>query len=477
MQLIGKFGWSPMAGRGRLSEPGDAIQTQTSATGTTEDAEFLFANAYKQNKCTVFGGRPLRGNINVQGSKAAAVVLCAAALSADTIVKLENLPNIADVRVFRALASRLGFTATWEESSSLVVAADDDRNYTEIPPELGGRLRVTPTVAAAVLARSGAVTFPVPGGDGFCTRPIDRHLAAMEAAGAILTTTGSNLFQAVLPHRKPRPFSFSAMTRWGPSVGATATALILAARAEGTSIIFEASDEPEIGDLLRLLASGGIDVYRRRDGAVIVNGSGVFSDAYCRLPADRIEAGTFGIAAALTGGEIRIDGFREGDLPEAFYTFLRASGTSAMKSGDAATTFTKVEEAGNAMEIVTGGRDGFPTDLQPLATVLMSQLVGASRLIERIYPSRYSHLDGLRLFGQRIDDSQRYPYILGPTPLRAATVVGDDIRCVTAYLLAAVAADGESTVSGLDHVARGHDNFLGKLSRLGACIRPRGEAR
>ncbi|WP_250405532.1 UDP-N-acetylglucosamine 1-carboxyvinyltransferase [Streptomyces cellostaticus] len=415
------------------------------------------------------GGHPLRGTAEIQGAKGCAVLLSAAAFVSDSPVTLTNMPHILDVDVAVHIAKELGHDARMiDHSFNFQPALMMQRPV--ISAELGQRLRVTPCLAAAILASEGEVQFPLPGGDAFCPRPIDKHLAAMEAAGATISTDESTI-TAQISGRRPVPFKFSAGTDNGPSLGATVTALLLASRAQGVSLITEPSPEPEVEHVLSFLSKCGIATKRRFDGAIEVAGSSGLHRATKKLPADRLEAGTLAIATVLTGGSVTLADFDRNDLPETFWSLLHEAG-ALINTGSVGCTIGVRDQVPDddlrVRDIVTAPHPGFPTDLQPQATVLTTKMAGTTRIFEGVHARRSSHVDGLRQFGARISSAGRTITVTGPTTLKAADVAGEDIRCVVAFMLAALTADGWSTIHGGYHLQRGHGDLAATLRALGA---------
>jgi UDP-N-acetylglucosamine 1-carboxyvinyltransferase len=415
----------------------------------------------------VVGGNPLRGAVTPQGGKGAALLLYAAMLVPDGEVRLVGVPAILDTGVAAELA-RVGGHDVARDGDVLRVTSPAAGGAVDIPTELGARGRFTVSAAAAILARTGRVSFPHPGGDGFCPRPIDLHLGAMRAAGADLDDDDGRVVVR-LPAGGPKPFKFSASTAYGPSVGATATALILAARAAGTSLITSPSQDPDVDDLVAFLTGCGVGVQRRFDGALEVSGLASPTGTTYRLPPDRIESGTLAIAALLTGGAVLLRGMTEDRLGAPVAALLRQAGGRLDESPDGLAV--TAEGGGAPCSLTTRPHPGFPTDLQPQTTVLLTRLPGVSTIAERVFAARASHVAGLRRFGARIEEHDGTLTVHGPARLTGADVVGTDIRCAVAYVLAALVADGRSTVGGMYHVRRGHGDLFGALRGLGADIR------
>ncbi|MFF0086647.1 UDP-N-acetylglucosamine 1-carboxyvinyltransferase [Streptomyces canus] len=418
----------------------------------------------------VAGGNRLEGRIGIQGAKGCAVLLVAAAFIADDRVSLANVPSILDIETVARIAHELGHHAQIKDREFHFVSNSQAR-YPRIPTDLGRRLRITPSLAAAILAKEGQVRFPLPGGDAFCPRPIDQHLAAMEAAGATVERNGAVL-TARLSRSHPSPFKFSADTKNGPSLGATVTALLLASRAQGTSLITKPSPEPEVEHVISFLHGCGIATQRRFDGAIEVAGKTDVLGTHRVLPPDRLEAGTLAIGAALTGGSVTLLDFRQEYLPEQFWSLLRAAGARIEESADGCTVTMGAphSEKGYARSVTTSPHPGFPTDLQPQATVLATQMAGITHIHEGVHELRASHVEGLRRFGALVSTQGRTVTVTGATPLKATEVAGEDIRCVVAYILAALVADGRSIIHGGYHLRRGHGDLIGSLRALGANV-------
>ncbi|WP_416955661.1 UDP-N-acetylglucosamine 1-carboxyvinyltransferase [Streptomyces sp. Agncl-13] len=418
----------------------------------------------------ILGGSRLEGRIGIQGAKGCAVLLAAAAFIADGRVSLANVPSILDIETVAHIAHELGHQAQLN-GRNFEFFFNSQTRYPIIPTDLGRRLRITPSLAAAILAKEGRVRFPLPGGDAFCPRPIDRHVAAMEAAGATVEKDGAVL-TARLGRGRPSPFKFSADTRNGPSLGVTITALLLASRAQGTSLITKPSPEPEVEHVISFLNGCGIATRHRFDGAIEVAGRTDVSGTRQVLPPDRLEAGTLAIGAALTGGSVTLLGFSQENLPEEFWSLLRSAGARIESGADGCTVTMGSRPGENDCDhsITTSPHPGFPTDLQPQGTVLATQMAGITHIHEGVHELRASHVEGLRSFGARLSARGRAITVTGATPLKAAEVVGEDIRCVVAYMLAALVADGYSTIHGGYHLRRGHGDLLGSLRALGADV-------
>ncbi|MFJ4867015.1 UDP-N-acetylglucosamine 1-carboxyvinyltransferase [Streptomyces sp. NPDC088757] len=421
----------------------------------------------------VTGGRPLSGRIQVQGGKNIALHLYAAALLADQPLVLHQAPGILDTGVCAAILTRAGTDTRvrgdrFEVSPAAALRPVVDR-------ELGAKVRTTAVLAAAVLARAGRVGFPAPGGDAFCSRLIDRHLAAMEAAGAKVTVDeqGRSL-SAVCAPGGLRAFRTDAATDYGPSLGATVTALLLAARAPGTSLIVNPSIEPEVTETARFLAERGVRTLWDDEG-LHVRGTDRIAGGAFTIAGDRIEAATMIAVAAATGGGVELDGITPAELPGGLRHALTAAGVilSDRPGGLAAATGP---DGLHGADVRTGPHPGLPTDTAPQLGALLTLARGTSSVLETVYPRRDTHVEGLRALGANITSSGQLVSICGVPRLRPAAVRAADIRAVTALLIAALTAEGTSTIGGMYHLARGYGRLLPNLGALGADITTHAEA-
>ncbi|MGW7312686.1 UDP-N-acetylglucosamine 1-carboxyvinyltransferase [Streptomyces sp. NPDC054865] len=427
------------------------------------------AQAADRQLIQITGGRPLTGRIRVQGSKNIALHLYAAALLADTELVLDQAPAILDTGVCAQILTHTGtHTLAPGDGTFRVVPTPSLRPV--IHHDLGAKVRTTAVLAAAGLARAGSVTFPVPGGDAFCPRLIDRHLAAMEAAGAevAIDEHGRTIHAALPAGRALRPFRMDASTAYGPSLGATVSALLLAARIPGESLITSPSIEPEVTETLRFLVERGVRADWDGEG-LHVHGADRIEGGRFTIAGDRIEAATMIMATAVTGGNIDLDGITLCELPEAQRQILADVGLTL--TSHAGGIRAAAEPSGlRAVRARTGPHPGLPTDTAPQLAALLTQAAGTSRVFEGVYARRDTHVAPLRAFGADITSIGQDIRIHGPARLTAADVQAADIRAVTALLIAALAADGTSTIGGMYHLARGYGRLLPNLAALGADI-------
>ncbi|MFI7110368.1 UDP-N-acetylglucosamine 1-carboxyvinyltransferase [Nonomuraea sp. NPDC050227] len=417
------------------------------------------------NQLLVSGGRPLHGRCLVQGSKNIALHLYAASLLIPDVVELSNAPDIIDTHVCAELLRSLGADADYADQTLRTKAAGKISSV--IPAELGGRIRPTACFGAAVLVRAGRVAFPLPGGDAFCDRPIDRHLAVMASAGADITLHSGRV-EATLPAGRPGAFSASLNTAFGPSLGATVTALFLAVTASGTSVLTDASIEPEVMHTIDFLNRAGADISVQPDGRIEIQGVDGLRGSDYMVPVDRLEAGTLVMATVATSGRTTLDGARLTDFPSAFHDAVDAVGIE-MSDVPGGVAVARRHDL-RAIDFATAPHPGFPTDLQPQMTALLTLADGLSTITEAVYPKRATHVAGLREFGADISENGKTLRVRGPRALTGTHATGVDIRCVTALLLAALTATGTSRISGIFHLNRGYSSLVPKLANLGANI-------
>ncbi|SFI08982.1 UDP-N-acetylglucosamine 1-carboxyvinyltransferase [Streptosporangium canum] len=431
------------------------------------------AAALESTAVTVTGGRPLSGRIPVQGSKNIALHLYAAALVADGPVVLASVPDILDTGVCAQILAHTGAHVVVDDGRFSVIPAPAMAICPIIHPELGRRVRTTVVLAAAVLARTSQVTFPYPGGDAFCPRLIDRHLAAMQAAGAEVIADATGI-RAQCGPRGVRAFTADMATPYGPSLGATVTAMLLAARAPGASLITHPSMEPEVTETARFLAECGVEIHFD-DHGLHVSGSDHLAGGDFTVVGDRIEAATMIMAAASTGGSIHLDGITACAFPDGLTAALEAAGINLFEDAGVGVC-AQLNGALQGIDAATGPHPALPTDTAPQLAAMLTQACGSSLIAERVYPRRDTHVEGLRAFGADISSTDAAVGLRGPTRLRAATVAAADIRAVTALLIAALAAEGTSTIPGIYHLQRGYGRLIANLATLGADITTTSEA-
>ncbi len=410
----------------------------------------------------VRGGAPLVGTVRLAGAKNSVLKLMAASLLADGEVVLSAVPDITDVPVMGAVLAGLGVDVTHDADAGTCRLAVVESTAIRPPRDAVTRIRASISCLGPLVARRGAAELALPGGDRIGARSIDLHLAGLAAMGAVVERADDEV--AV---RAPRLHG-ARITLDFPSVGATENLIMAATLAEGRTVIDNAAREPEIADLCHMLVAMGAHISGIGTPTVMIHGVERLSGVQWETCPDRIEAGTYLIAAALTGGSVRVERVRADDLTLPLRK-LSDAGASVSVEGDAITV-TRTSGPLNPVDVVTLPYPGFPTDLQPQMMVLLTQADGMSRCTENVFESRFSFVDQLRRMGADIDVDGHHAMLSGPTRLHGATLAGLDVRAGAAGVLAGLVADGETIVHDVHHIDRGYAHFVERLRSLGADV-------
>lgn len=432
----------------------------------------------------ISGGKPLQGEVSIRGAKNASFKEIIATLLSDESSTITNLPLISDVRITQSIAESLGSKIENLGQHSIVITSSKITNSV-IPSGTGEKSRTSFIFAGPLLARTGTITFPVPGGDKLGSRPLDRLFECLTQMNVkvtenetSVTLTTSGLIGADYTFPKPSHTS-------------TEVVLMAATCADGNTIIRNAAREPEIDDLIAMLNSMGAKINRDQSNpsTIYITGVKKLHGTTHQVICDRNEAVTFGCAALATKGSVsilRVD-------PKAIQTFL----TTIKKIGAFVNTgndevlisWTKPLKAIN---IETEPEPGFMTDWQAIFCLVLSQSIGCSSIIERIFPSRFQHIDILnlmgvktKLFNPEVKDFDSYYHfnlksdrpeyfhgvkIYGPSPLKSAHIEVKDLRAGATATIAAIAAPGESIIEGVEYIERGYEKLADRLRSLGANI-------
>jgi len=410
----------------------------------------------------VRGGGPLEGTVRLSGAKNSVLKLMAASLLADGPVRLDAVPDITDVPIMGAVLDGLGVRVELDplaESCRLTVVDDAS---TCPPSDAVTRIRASIACLGPLVARRGAAELALPGGDRIGARSIDLHLDGLAAMGATIERG-----EAAVTVRARRLHG-ARITLDFPSVGATENLIMAATLADGRTVIENAAREPEIADLSRMLVAMGARITGIGSPTVVIDGVSSLGGVTWETCPDRIEAGTYLIAAALTGGRVRVERVRADDLTLPLRK-LSDAGATVTLDDDAVT----VERTGGSLrpvDVVTLPYPGFPTDLQPQMMVLLTQAQGSSRCTENVFESRFSFVEQLRRMGADIDLDGHHAMLSGPTRLRGTTLEGLDVRAAAAGVLAGLVADGETVVHDIHHIDRGYARFVERLRGLGADV-------
>jgi UDP-N-acetylglucosamine 1-carboxyvinyltransferase len=419
------------------------------------------------DRFVIEGGVPLRGEVRVAGAKNAVLKMMAAAILTDEPVVLRNVPRISDVAIMRETMADIGFGWTDVDGHGLELR-DRGPEWLFVPLEAAMKMRSSFILLGPLLARHGRVIISNPGGDRIGRRPVDLHVEAMHALGAEIDYRNGYYFARASQLRGAR-ISFPYVTVMG-----TENALMAACMATGTSVIENAAQEPEVDDLVAMLRAMGARIERTAAHVLEVEGVDSLYGVEHAVLGDRIEAGTFAVAAASSGGEVTVSGFDPSHLG-AFNDVLTQMGVEHepfAANGDSGLR-VRGAPAGSyrPVAIETQAYPGLATDLQAPLAVLMTQAAGESTIHETIYSDRLEYTAELVKMGAEIEVADsRHARIVGPTALHGRTVQIPDLRAGATLVVAALGAEGTSTISGVEHVDRGYEAFESKLVGLGARI-------
>ena len=412
------------------------------------------------DKIRIRGGKPLKGSLPVSGAKNAVLPAMAASLLTSDPIVLHNAPQVRDVATMLRVLQRLGATDVERDGTKLRIRIPSIQSP-EAPYELVKTMRASVLVLGPLLARHGAARVSLPGGCAIGARPVDLHIAALRKLGARLevehgyiVAEGSSLRGADI--------TFESKTVTG-----TENLMMAATRARGRTILRNVAQEPEIEDLATLLTAMGAKISGAGTGTILIEGVEALHGAEHDVIPDRIEAGTFLMAAAITRGAVRVEHCR----PEHLGTVLE-------KLRDVG---VRLEIGPSAIEVRPDGplRPGnlvtlpypaFPTDLQAQYMALMTQAAGSSTITESIFENRFMHVGELRRMGAQIEINGRTAVVHGPTPLAGAQLMATDLRASACLIVAGLVAQGETVVDRAYHLDRGYERIEEKLQRIGADI-------
>jgi UDP-N-acetylglucosamine 1-carboxyvinyltransferase len=408
----------------------------------------------------VRGGRRLQGSIAVSGAKNSALKLMAASLLAPGVAVLHNVPDIEDVRTMQKVLEHLGAVVTFADSTMTVDTTAVESHVA--PYELVQRMRASIQIMGPLVARFGEARVAMPGGCNLGPRKIDIHLRGLSAMGAEISSG-----HGVVAVRADRLKGVNMFLEY-PSVGATENLVMAAVLAEGVSVLENAAREPEIVDLCKFLISMGADIEGAGSSTLKVNGVKEMHAAEHTVLGDRIEAGTFLVAGAVTGGDVEVTGISPHVL-ELFLFKLRSVGLQVQEntrsirvSGDPSTY--------SATDVATLPYPGFPTDLQAQMMVLLSVANGVSLVSENVFGNRFGFVDELIRLGAQIRVDGNHAVVSGGQNLTGAIVCCPDLRAGAALALAGLAAEGCTELRDVYHIDRGYERFEEKLRELGADV-------
>jgi UDP-N-acetylglucosamine 1-carboxyvinyltransferase len=423
------------------------------------------------DRIRIVGGRPLNGTIPISGAKNATLPLMIASLLTDQTLILDNVPRLADVGLLQRILGNHGVDITVpgkrpgdtpESGQTLYISAARIVDTTA-PYELVSKMRASFWVVAPLVARMGEARVSLPGGCAIGTRPVDLLIMALERLGAQIEIEGGYVVARARNGLRGGEIVFPKVT-----VGGTHTAMMAAVLANGTSVIENAAREPEIGDVAACLTKMGAKISGAGTSRIVIEGVAKLHGAHHSVLADRIETGTYAMAVAMTGGDVLLEGARP-ELLQAALDVIVQSGTQ-ISATNAGIRVTRNGGGIAPVEVTTAPFPGFPTDLQAQLMALMSRATGTSRITETIFENRFMHVQELARLGARISLDGETATIEGVERLHGAPVMATDLRASVSLVIAALAAEGETTVNRVYHLDRGFERLEEKLGRCGAAI-------
>jgi UDP-N-acetylglucosamine 1-carboxyvinyltransferase len=417
------------------------------------------------DKFLIRGGRPLKGKIEISGAKNSALPCLAAALLTPETVTLHNVPYVKDLITQRRLLEDLGATVLTPELRTHKIAAKNIETF-EAPYELVKTMRASVLALGPLLARFGQAKVSLPGGCAIGTRPIDLHLKAFETLGATVSLESGDVVARAPNGGRLRgaDVSFEKVTVTG-----TENVMMAAVLAKGKTRIFNAAREPEIEDLAELLNKMGARIKGAGTETIEISGVETLGGAEHTIIPDRIETGTFIVAAAITEGELEITKCEPKHL-EAVIEKLRDTGVEIEELNQSSLLVKCCEKGLRAKDVTTEPHPRFPTDMQAQYMSLMTQAEGDSRITETIFENRFMHASELTRMGAEISFSGNTAVVRGKSNLMGARVQASDLRASASLVLAALCAGGETLIDRVYHIDRGYETIVKKLSAVGADI-------
>ncbi|MBY0267716.1 MAG: UDP-N-acetylglucosamine 1-carboxyvinyltransferase [Burkholderiales bacterium] len=413
------------------------------------------------DKLVIEGGVPLSGDVAISGAKNAALPILTAALLTEEALTVDNVPHLRDVSTMLNLLMQMGVSTSLDEKGSVELRAT---KITEpvAPYELVKTMRASVLVLGPLVARLGEARVSLPGGCAIGLRPVDQHLKGLQAMGATIEMAQGYMI-ARAPRLKGARICMDIVTVTG-----TENLMMAAALADGVTVIENAAREPEILDLAACLTAMGAKISGAGSDVITIDGVERLHGARHSVMPDRIETGTFLVAAVATGGDVKVTGARP-DTLDAVLDKLREAGAQVECGAD--WIRVKANGALKAVNVRTAPHPAFPTDMQAQFMALNSVAQGASRVVETIFENRFMHVQEMQRLGADIAVEGNTALIKGVPALNGATVMATDLRASASLVIAGLVAKGTTTVERIYHLDRGYERIEEKLSRLGARIR------
>ncbi len=409
----------------------------------------------------VEGGHPITGEVTVEGAKNSALKLMAATVIAPGVTTLTNVPDIADVHVMGKVLKRLGATIEVAGKHELVIDTTNLTSY-ETPYELVAQMRASTAVLGPLLSRFGKAVVAMPGGCNIGARKIDMHILGLEALGVHFDVSHGNIHATA-----PNGIIGAEVVLDFASVGATENLMMASVYAKGTTTIENAAREPEIVDLATMLNEMGAKITGAGTPAIQIEGVSELHPVVHEVVGDRIEAGTFLAAGALMGGPVTVRGFEPSHLGLVLRKFEQMGIT--VERGERSVSVSR-EGRIHATDIQTLPFPGFPTDMQAQTLTLLALADGNSIVTENVFENRFMFASELDRMGADIVIEGHHAIVHGVESFSGAEVKSPDLRGGASLVIAGLMADGTTTVAGIHHIERGYEDFVGKLSSLGARV-------
>lgn len=417
------------------------------------------------------GGTPLKGTITIGGAKNAALPLMAASLLTEGTLSLSNLPHLVDISTMAKLLGELGVDISMDGDATggghvgrVFRLTAGDLSETTAPYDLVRKMRASVLVLGPLLARAGRARVSLPGGCAIGTRPVDLHLKALEQLGAEIELT-----EGYIEARAEKGLTGARVVFPMVTVGGTENLLMAACLAKGETVLSNAAREPEVADLAHCLVAMGAKIDGIGTDTLTIQGVDALSGADYSVVPDRIETGTYAIAAAITGGALTIKGARA-DLLESVFKVLVSAGVDITETQDGLHV-ARTNGPLKGADMMTEPYPGFPTDMQAQVMTLMAVAQGASMITETIFENRFMHVPELCRMGADINVHGSSAIVRGVESLSGAQVMATDLRASVSLILAGLAAEGETVINRVYHLDRGYERLEEKLSACGANIR------
>jgi UDP-N-acetylglucosamine 1-carboxyvinyltransferase len=413
------------------------------------------------DKLVVKGGARLTGRVDISGSKNSALPILAATLLTPEKCVLHNVPDLSDIRFMLEILRQLGAEVTFDNGT---VTTRAEKVISEVPYDLVRKMRASICVLGPIVARNGHATISEPGGCSIGDRPIDIHLRGLAELGAASHSEGGNVH---IPKAKLIGKEIFLGGKFGSTVLGTDNVMMAATRAEGLTIIESAACEPEVRDLADFLAKMGAKIVGQGTRRVEIEGVGALGGCEHTVIPDRIEAGTYLVAALITQGDVFLAGADPDHLVNVIDR-MKSCGANIKCNGEGIHVAASRKLA--SIDLVTETYPGFPTDMQAQLCALMSVTPGISAITEKIFPSRFMHVSELRRMGAQIELEGATAILHGVDHLSGAPVMASDLRASAALVLAGLVAHGTTEVNRVYHIDRGYERIDEKLRKLGAEI-------